>query len=234
MPHINKIFLQEAFTFFLVMEKKDLRHLSRSELVDLIYELKKSDLSVDGPTFAEVNNEKKRLRTRKMYESALFKTVGVLLVVAAISVLLTTLWMPVLQIYGSSMSPTLEPGDLVLSVKNEKLETGDLVAFYQGNKLLIKRVIATSGQWVDVSNDGAVTVDGNVLDETYIKELSLGNCDIELPHQVKEAHYFIMGDNRDTSLDSRASVIGDVSEEQIEGKVVFRIWPLNKFGSVQK
>lgn len=234
MPHINKIFLQEAFTFFLVMEKKDLRHLSRSELVDLIYELKKSDLSVDGPTFSEVNNEKKRLRTRRMYESALFKTVGVLLVVAAISVLLTTLWMPVLQIYGSSMSPTLEPGDLVLSVKNEKLETGDVVAFYQGNKLLIKRVIATSGQWVDVGNDGGVTVDGKVLDEPYIKELSLGNCDIELPHQVKEAHYFIMGDNRDTSLDSRASVIGDISEEQIEGKVVFRIWPLNKFGSVQK
>ena len=233
MSHINKIFVTGSVYIFLVMEKKDLRHLSRSELVDLIYELKKSDLSIDGPTFSEVNNEKKRLRTRRMYKSALFKTVGVLLVVAAISVLLTTLWMPVLQIYGSSMSPTLEPGDLVLSVKNEKLETGDVVAFYQGNKLLIKRVIATSGQWVDVSNDGAVTVDGKVLDETYIKELSLGNCDIELPHQVKEAHYFIMGDNRDTSLDSRASVIGDVSEEQIEGKVVFRIWPLNKFGSIR-
>lgn len=215
------------------MEKKDLRHLNREELIDLIYELKKSDLSVNGPTFAEVNNEKKRLRTRKMYESALFKTVGVLLVVAAISVLLTTLWMPVLQIYGSSMSPTLEPGDLVLSVKNEKLESGDVVAFYQGNKLLIKRVIATSGQWVDIDNDGVVTVDGTTLDESYIRELSLGNCDIELPHQVKEAHYFIMGDNRDTSLDSRASVIGDVSEEQIEGKVVFRIWPLNKFGSIR-
>ena len=215
------------------MDKKDLRHLSRGELIDLIYELKKSDVGVDGPSFAEVNNERKRLRTRKLYQSALFKTVGVLLVVAAISVLLTTLWVLVLQIYGSSMSPTLEPGDLVLSVKNEKLETGDVVAFYQGNKLLIKRVIATSGQWVDVSNDGVVTVDGQVLDESYIKELSLGNCDIELPHQVKEAHYFIMGDNRDTSLDSRASVIGDISEEQIEGKVVFRIWPLNKFGSIR-
>ena len=191
----------------------------------------KFDIELDADDM--VNNEKKRLRTRRMYESALFKTVGVLLVVAAISVLLTTLWMPVLQIYGSSMSPTLEPGDLVLSVKNEKLESGDVVAFYQGNKLLIKRVIATSGQWVDVSNDGVVTVDGTTLDESYIKELSLGNCDIELPHQVKEAHYFIMGDNRDTSLDSRASVIGDVSEEQIEGKVVFRIWPLNKFGSIR-
>lgn len=216
------------------MDKKDLRHLSRGELIDLIYELKKSDVGVDGPSFAEVNNERKRLRTRKLYQSALFKTVGVLLVVAAISVLLTTLWVLVLQIYGSSMSPTLEPGDLVLSVKNEKLDSGDVVAFYQGNKLLIKRVIATSGQWVDIGNDGVVTVDGQVLDESYIKELSLGNCDIELPHQVKEAHYFIMGDNRDTSLDSRASVIGDISEEQIEGKVVFRIWPLNKFGSVQK
>ena len=215
------------------MNKKDLRFLSRNELIDLIYELKKSDVGVDGPSFAELNNEKKRLMTRKLYQSALFQTVGVLCVVAAISVLLTTLWMPVLQIYGSSMSPTLEPGDLVLSVKNEKLVTGDVVAFYQGNKLLIKRVIATSGQWVDIDNDGVVTLDGQVLDESYIKELSLGNCDIELPHQVKEAHYFIMGDNRDTSLDSRASVIGDISEEQIEGKVVFRIWPLNKFGSIR-
>ena len=216
------------------MDKKDLKHLSRGELIDLIYELKKSDINVDAPSFSELNKEQQRLRTRKTYQRAFFKTVGVLCVVAAISVLLTTLWMPVLQIYGSSMSPTLEPGDLVLSVKNEKLETGDVVAFYQGNKLLIKRVIATSGQWVDVGNDGIVTVDGQVLDESYIKELSLGNCDIELPHQVKEAHYFIMGDNRDTSLDSRANTIGDIAEEQIEGKVVFRIWPLNKFGSVQK
>ena len=216
------------------MDKRDLKHLSRGELIDLIYEMKKSDINVDAPSFSELNKEQQRLRTRKTYQRAFFKTVGVLCVVAAISILLTTLWMPVLQIYGSSMSPTLEPGDLVLSVKNEKLETGDVVAFYQGNKLLIKRVIATSGQWVDIDNDGVVTVDGIVLDESYIKELSLGNCDIELPHQVKEAHYFIMGDNRDTSLDSRANTIGDIAEEQIEGKVVFRIWPLNKFGSVQK
>ena len=216
------------------MDKKDLKHLSRGELIDLIYEMKKSDINVDAPSFSELNKEQQRLRTRKTYQRAFFKTVGVLCVVAAISILLTTLWMPVLQIYGSSMSPTLEPGDLVLSVKNEKLETGDVVAFYQGNKLLIKRVIATSGQWVDIDNDGVVTVDGQALDESYIKDLSLGNCDIELPHQVKEAHYFIMGDNRDTSLDSRANTIGDIAEEQIEGKVVFRIWPLNKFGSVQK
>lgn len=216
------------------MDKRDLKHLSRGELIDLIYEMKKSDINVDAPSFSELNKEQQRLRTRKTYQRAFFKTIGVLCVVAAISVLLTTLWMPVLQIYGSSMSPTLEPGELVLSVKNEKLETGDVVAFYQGNKLLIKRVIATSGQWVDIDNGGVVTVDGKALDEPYIKELSLGNCDIELPHQVKEAHYFIMGDNRDTSLDSRANTIGDIAEEQIEGKVVFRIWPLNKFGSVQK
>ena len=215
------------------MDKRDLKHLSRGELIDLIYEMKKSDINVDAPSFSELNKEQQRLRTRKTYQRAFFKTVGVLCVVAAISILLTTLWMPVLQIYGSSMSPTLEPGDLVLSVKNEKLETGDVVAFYQGNKLLIKRVIATSGQWVDIDNDGVVTVDGQVLDESYIKELSLGNCDIELPHQVKEAHYFIMGDNRDTSLDSRANTIGDIAEEQIEGKVVFRVWPLNKFGSIR-
>ena len=176
----------------------------------------KKEHSVNIPTIEEVENEQKRLRHRAVYQRTLRGTIAVLLVVAAISVLVATLWMPVLQIYGSSMSPT-----------------GEIVAFWQGNKLLIKRVIAGPGQWVDIDMDGNVTVDGQTLDEPYLTEKALGNCDIDLPHQVSEAHWFLMGDNRDTSIDSRSIAIGDISKDQIEGQIIFRIWPLNKIGSIQ-
>lgn len=215
------------------MKKNDLKHLSRKELIDLICEMEKTNLLVDVEAEEEARKEQKRLRGHADYRQTLRGTIAVLLVVAAVSVLVATLWMPVLQIYGSSMSPTLEAGQIVLSVKNNELETGEVVAFWQGNKLLIKRVIAGPGQWVDISEDGTVTVDGEALEESYIKEQSLGNCDIELPHQVAESHWFLMGDNRDTSVDSRSSSIGDVSKDQLEGQIVFRIWPLNKVGSIK-
>ena len=173
--------------------------------------MKKKEHSVNIPTIEEVENEQKRLRHRAVYQRTLRGTIAVLLVVAAISVLVATLWMPVLQIYGSSMSPTLEAGQIVVSVKTSQLKTGEIVAFWQGNKLLIKRVIAGPGQWVDIDMDGNVTVDG----------------------QVSEAHWFLMGDNRDTSVDSRSTAIGDISKDQIEGQIIFRIWPLNKIGSIQ-
>lgn len=195
--------------------------------------MKKKEHSVNIPTIEEVENEQKRLRHRAVYQRTLRGTIAVLLVVAAISVLVATLWMPVLQIYGSSMSPTLERGQIVISVKNKHLKTGDIVAFWQGNKLLVKRVIAGPGQWVDIDAGGVVTVDGQTIDEPYLKEVSLGNCDIELPHQVAESHWFFMGDNRATSVDSRTASIGDVSEDQIEGQIVFRIWPLNAAGSIR-
>ena len=118
-------------------------------------------------------------------------------------------------------------------MKTSQLKTGEIVAFWQGNKLLIKRVIAGPGQWVDIDMDGNVTVDGQTLDEPYLTEKALGNCDIDLPHQVSEAHWFLMGDNRDTSVDSRSTAIGDISKDQIEGQTIFRIWPLNKIGSIQ-
>ena len=194
---------------------------------------KKEKLSVDIPTIEEIENEQKRLRHRAVYQRTLRGTIAVLLVVAAISVLVATLWMPVLQIYGSSMSPTLEAGQIVVSVKTNQLKTGEVVAFWQGNKLLVKRVIAGPGQWVDIDANGVVTVDGETLDEPYLNEVSPGNCDIELPHQVAESHWFFMGDNRETSVDSRSAAIGDVSKDQIEGKIVFRIWPLKEFGSIQ-
>ena len=194
---------------------------------------KKARLSVNIPTIEEVENEKKRLRHRANYRKTLRGTIAVLLVVAAVSVLVATLWMPVLQIYGKSMNPTLENGQIVVSVKTNDLKTGEVVAFWQGNKLLVKRVIAGPGQWVDINADGTVSVDGEELTEDYLDEKSLGHCDIELPHQVEESHWFLMGDNREASVDSRTETIGDISKDQIEGKIVFRIWPINKFGSIQ-
>ena len=139
--------------------KNDLKHLSRSELIDLICEMRKTNPSMDVPEIEEAEKEQKRLRRRAAYRQTFRGTVAVLIVVAAVSVLVATLWMPVLQIYGSSMSPTLEPGQIVVSVKNKQLKTGEVAAFWQGNKLLIKRVIAGPGQWVDIDAIGEVTVD---------------------------------------------------------------------------
>lgn len=152
---------------------------------------------------------------------------------AAISVLVATLWMPVLKIYGSSMDPTLENGQIVVSVKTKRLKSGDVVAFWQGNKLLVKRVIACPGQKVDIDVNGKVSVDGKAIHETYLDSESLGNTDIDFPHQVEESRWFCMGDNRESSIDSRSAAIGDISKEQIEGKVLFSVWPLNKIGIVK-
>lgn len=210
--------------------RNDLKHLNRRELINLICEMKETNPSMDVPEIEEAEKEQRRLRRREVYRQTLRGTVAVLLVVAAVSVLVATLWMPVLQIYGSSMSPTLEPGQIVVSLKNKHLKTGEIAAFWQGNKLLIKRVIAGPGQWVDIDENGVVTVDGETLDEPYLNELSLGSCDIELPHQVAESHWFFMGDNRETSVDSRTASIGDISEDQIEGQIVFRVWPLKEAG----
>jgi len=177
----------------------------------------------------ELNHEKNKNRYRRVFRS----TVYTLLVVAAISVLVATLWLPVLQIYGSSMTPTLSEGNIVVSLKSSDFTLGDIVAFYYNNKILVKRVIAGSGSWVDIDAEGNVYVDGKKLDEPYVKEKALGETDIELPYQVPEERYFVMGDHRATSFDSRSTSVGCVSEEQIVGKIVFRLWPLPDLGSVE-
>ena len=212
------------------MDKKDLRHLKRKELIDLI---DKMQTDSDLVSNEEVKEELSRLKERKRYLKKVQKTLSILVVVAAISVLVATLWMPVLKIYGSSMDPTLENGQIVVSIKTKKLKSGDVVAFWMGNKLLVKRVIASPGQKVDIDVNGKVFVDGKAISESYLDSESLGNTDIDFPHQVEESRWFCMGDNRESSIDSRSAVIGDISKEQIEGKVLFSVWPLNKIGIVK-
>ena len=182
------------------------------------------------PSVAQLTAELRRETYKRNYRQVLRSTVYTLVVVAAFAVLVATIWMPVLRIYGASMTPTLNEGDIVVSLKETGVQQGDLVAFYAGNKLLVKRCIAGPGQWVDIDESGDVYVDGRQLDEPYLTEKALGECDLELPYQVPDNRYFCMGDQRLTSVDSRSTAVGCVSQEQIVGKVLFRVWPLSGFG----
>ena len=188
---------------------------------------------VDYPSVEQLEAELKRVKYRSRYCAVLRSTLYMLIVVAAVAVLVATIWMPVLQIYGASMTPTLSEGDIVVSIKGSDFEPGDLVAFYLGNKILVKRCIAGPGQWVDIDEDGNVSVDGKLLEEPYLTEKSLGGSNIELPYQVPDNRYFCMGDHRSTSVDSRHKEIGCVSEEQIVGKIVFRVFPFGGFGKLK-
>ena len=188
---------------------------------------------VDLPTTEQLEKERKRLRYKRRYSRTLRSTVAILIVVAAAAVLVATLWMPVLRIYGSSMVPTLADGQIVVSVKTASFEPGDIAAFYHGNKLLIKRYIAGPSDYVNVDEDGAVSVNGTRLDEPYLAEKAYGEADIEFPYQVPDQRYFVMGDNRSVSIDSRSSIVGCIAGDQIVGKVVFRVWPLSAFGPLR-
>lgn len=182
------------------------------------------------PTVEQIEAALQHERYKKRYRSVLRSTVYALITVAAVAVLIATLWMPVLQIYGTSMSPTVVDGDIVVSVKASDLKPGDIVAFYYNNKILVKRVIATSGDWVNLTGDGTVYVNGTELKEPYLEEKAFGDCDIELPYQVPESRIFVMGDHRSVSVDSRNTTIGCIAEEQIVGRLVFRLWPIDGFG----
>lgn len=185
------------------------------------------------PTSGEVEQELKRERYKRRYQSTLKSTVFALVTAAAAAVLVATLWLPVLQIYGSSMTPTLEEGQIVVSVKEKHLKPGDVIAFYYGNKVLIKRYIAGPGSWVNIQQDGTVTVNGEILEEPYLTEKAFGICDLELPYQVPAGTYFLMGDQRESSVDSRHSSVGCITEDQFVGKIVYRVWPFEDFGIVK-
>lgn len=176
-----------------------------------------------------LQQELKRERYKRRFRRLLRSTVNALIVVAAIAALIATLVLPVLQIAGTSMEPNLNDGDIVLLVKTGNLETGDLCAFYYSNKILIKRIIGTPGDYLWINPDGTVYLNGSELQEPYVSEKALGECDVEFPYQVPENSYFMLGDHRDTSIDSRSSVIGCISEDQIIGKILFKVWPLNEF-----
>ena len=193
----------------------------------------KEQMPIEYPSLEEMEQEIARLKYKKSYSGALRSTMYSLAVVAAIAILVATLWMPVLQITGASMDPTLVDGQFVVAVKNGDFETGDITAFYYNNKILIKRVIAKSGEWVNIDAEGNVFVNDVLIEEPYIQEKSLGECNIKLPYQVPDGRVFVMGDDRAISLDSRTTAVGCISREQVLGQVVFRVWPLREFGAVR-
>lgn len=188
----------------------------------------KVDNQVSMPSADVIKSEINRERYKKRYKRVLKSTVYALVVVAAIAVLIATLVLPVVQIAGNSMAPTLNEGELVVLVKTDNLKLGDLCAFSYSNKVLIKRVIGLPGDIVEIDAEGNVYVNSELLEEPYLIEKSLGECDMEFPYQVPENQYFMLGDKRETSIDSRSSIIGCITDDQLVGKIIFRIWPFSK------
>ena len=185
------------------------------------------------PTIQQLEAELQRESYRMRYKRMLRSTVAILVVVAAAAVLVATFFLPIFRIYGSSMTPTLRNGDVVASLREDSYERGDVIAFYYNNKILVKRVVGLPGEWIDISDDGSVYIDGILLEEPYLTEKVLGECNIELPYQVPDGRYFDMGDHRSVSSDSRNVAVGCVAEEQIVGKLVFRIWPFSQLGTIE-
>ena len=190
-------------------------------------------LSYKDFTVLEIEQELKREKYKSKYTKVLMSTIYTLIIVASIAALIATLVMPVLQISGGSMNPTLHEGEIVLSIKTKKFDTGEIMAFYHGNKILVKRVIAKSGNWVNINENGDVYVNEKLLNEPYLKNKHFGNTDISFPYQVPEGSYFVLGDDRENSVDSRNTIIGTVNEENIIGKVIFKVWPINHVGIVK-
>ena len=194
---------------------------------------KPNKVPLEAPSVEQLEKHLRQERYKIRYQYALRTTVYTLLAVAAIAILVATLWMPVLQVYGSSMTPTLSEGQMVVSVKSKNFQQGDIIAFYYNNKSLVKRVIAGPGSWVDIDEDGTVYVDQKALDEPYLVEPAYGQCDIKLPYQVPDNQYFVLGDHRATSVDSRSTTVGCVSTENVVGRLLLRIWPLNQIQTLR-
>lgn len=193
----------------------------------------KSGQPVSLPTVEQLEKELRRERYRINYNRVLRSTLFTLISVAAVAILVAMLVMPVLQIYGTSMSPCLEDGDIVLTLKRGDFQQGDVISFYYNNKILVKRIIAFPGDWVNIDAEGNVSVNGQMLDEPYLTEKAYGDVNIQLPYQVPDGKLFVMGDHRSTSADSRNTAVGCVAQEQIVGKMILRVWPFKAFGTIQ-
>ena len=185
------------------------------------------------PSREEVAKEREKLKYRQRFRRTLLSTVGFLIVVAAVSVLISTQFFPVVQVSGDSMEPVLKDGEILVLQKTDDFETGDPIAFYYQSRILLKRVIGTAGDYIDIDEEGNVYVNGELLDEPYVTDKSLGECDIQLPCQVPDGKLFVMGDHRSVSIDSRSSEVGFIGQEQIMGKVAFSVWPLDRIGIVK-
>ncbi len=194
--------------------------------------MKEEEILKYTPSLEELEAELNRLRYRHRYFNVLRSTIYTLITVAAVAVLVAVFLLPVLQIYGASMTPTLAEGNIVVSLKETKFQTGDIVAFYYNNKILVKRVICQSGEVFDMDSQGNVYVNGTLVDEPYIQDKAVGECDIQLPYQVPESRVFVIGDHRSVSVDSRSTTVGCIAEEQIVGRIIFRVWPLQEFGFI--
>ena len=184
--------------------------------------------SLELPTTKDLEQQLNQEKYNFKYKRILKSTIYALIIVASISTLAATLIFPVLRIYGSSMSPTLIEGDIVISIKKTKFKKGDIIAFYYNNHILVKRVIATSSDWVNIDLGGNIYINNKLIEENYIKEKAFGESNIEFPYQVPEGTYFILGDERNISIDSRNSLIGTIPQEEIIGKIIFRVWPLKR------
>lgn len=208
------------------MDKKDFKDLNKRELVDLVYKMVdvEEPPSEELPSPEQVRAVHDKLAYRARLKKVLMSTLSVLIVVAAAAVLVSTLFLPVIQVSGDSMEPTLNNGDIILLVKTKHYSTGQLCCVAWQNKLLLKRVIGLPGDSIDIDADGNVSVNGELLDEPYVINKSLGECDISFPYVVPDDKMFVLGDRRDTSIDSRSSAIGCVSDEQMVGRMLFRIW----------
>ncbi len=187
---------------------------------------------LEAPSVQLLEQELEREKYKSRFRRTLRNTVFTLITVSAVAVLVATIWMPVLQIYGNSMTPMLSDGEIVLSLKTSDISKGEVVAFYYNNKILIKRVIGIPGDWIEITDTGDLYVNERLIDEPYVSDKALGDSDIEYPYQVPEGKYFVMGDHRSVSIDSRNTSVGCVSQDQVVGRLIFKLWPIKDIGAV--